>query len=88
MIHENEIIMLLLGIGIFLFSLLNKPRFERIPESRILLTAYHVLLAAWVFTILEEFFLKGTLNFLEHFFYAVSAVLTALWCWKITLKKE
>jgi hypothetical protein len=88
MIQENELIHLLLGLGILAFIFANRLRLKRIPASGILLAAYCVLLAGWILTVLEGFFLGGVLNLLEHACYAISSVLIFIWCWKVFARKQ
>lgn len=83
MIQENEIVMLLIGVGIFFFTLINRPRLRHIPSSKMLIFAFYVLLIGWVMTVLEGFFWKGLLNILEHVCYASASVLLASWCWRV-----
>jgi len=83
MIQENEVVMLLLGVGVSLFILGNRSQLRRLPASTILIAGFHVLLAAWVLTVLEGFFWKDILNFVEHLCYAATSVLVAVWCWKV-----
>jgi hypothetical protein len=88
MIQENEIIMLVLGIGVLIFILGNRLSIQRVPESRILIAGFCVQLAGWLLTVLEGFFLEGVLNYFEHMCYAVSALLVAFWCFKTCRGKE
>ncbi len=90
MIQENEILMLILGGGVFIFTLVYQMRIKRIPAWQILIAGFYILLAGWVLTVLESFFWKVPLNYLEHMCYACSSVLMAVWCWKVILvsKKE
>ena len=83
MIQENEIVMLAIGIFILIFTLVNRFRLKRLPESKILFWGFYVLLAGWVMTVLEGFFWKGILNYLEHICYAGSSALVASWCWRV-----
>lgn len=83
MIQEYEIIMFALGLGIYLFTLANKNRLQRIPYFRLLGSAFFLLLPAWALTILEGVIFSELFNFIEHACYAASAVLLAVWCWKI-----
>ncbi len=59
MTQENEIITLLLGIGVMIFILANNRKVKRIPVAIILIAGFYVLLAGWVLTILE---VHDTLN--------------------------
>jgi hypothetical protein len=82
-IFENEIVMLSLGVGVLIFILGSRARLKLLASSEILITAFYVLLAGWVLTVLEGLFYEWLLNFFEHLCYAVSAVLVAAWCWKV-----
>lgn len=88
MIQQNEIIMLLLGIGCMIFILVNKQKVKRIPAAKILFAAFYVLLVGYVLTIFEGLFWKDFLNVLEHSCYTASSVLVAVWCWKIFAYKQ
>jgi len=88
MIQQNEIIMLLLGIGCMIFILVNKQKVKRIPVAKTLIAGFYVLLAGYVLTILEGLFLKDLLNVLEHICYASSSILMAVWCWKLFAYKK
>jgi len=87
MIQENEIIMLLLGIGCMIFILVNKQKVKRIPVANILIAGFYVLLAGYFLTILEGLFWKDFLNVLEHICYTASSILMAVWAWKIFVFK-
>ena len=82
-IFENEVVMLLLGVGVLTFILGNRARLKQLTASKILIVAFYLLLAGWVLTVLEGFFWEGILNFVEHLCTAVSSVLVAAWCWKV-----
>jgi hypothetical protein len=83
MIQENEIVMLLIGVGVLIFIVKNRVQFKRLPEWKILTMAFYVLLVGWVLTVIEGFFWKAIFNLLEHICYASSSVLVAAWCWKV-----
>ena len=83
MIQQNEIIMLLLGIGVTIFILENRQKLRLVPASRILISGFCMTLAGWVLTVLEGFFWRDFFNFLEHLCYAASSLLMAVWCWKV-----
>lgn len=88
MISENEIITLILAVGVLIFIMVNRLQLKRVPTSKILITGFYLLLAGWVLTVLEGFFWKGLLNLLEHICYATSSVLVATWCWKVFGNKK
>ena len=83
MIQQNEIIMLLLAIGCMIFILVNRQKVNRIPVAKTLIAGFYLLLAGYVLTILEGLFWNDILNVLEHICYSASAILMAVWCWKI-----
>lgn len=87
-IFENEVVMLSLGVGVLIFILGSRARLKHLAESKILITAFCVLLAGWVLTVLEGFFYEWLLNFFEHLCYAVSSVFVAAWCWKVFGKRR
>ena len=83
MIQPHEIIVLLLGLGVLVFILENRQKLHLIPASRILTSAFSLVLAGWILTVLESLFWKDVLNFLEHFCYAAGSFSMAVWCWKV-----
>ncbi len=83
MLHENEVVMLLLGLGIFLFMLLNISHIRHISFWKILIASYSLLLTGWILTVLEGYFLESLLNFLEHLSYVMSSLVLAIWCFKV-----
>jgi hypothetical protein len=83
MIQENEVIMLLLGVGVFIFMYINRRRLAGVGSYGVLFAAFVVLLAGWTFTVLEGFVLDSAFNLLEHICYAISTILLALWCAKV-----
>ena len=86
MIEQNEVVMLVLGIGVLIFILGNYSQLKRFPSAKILVVGFSVLLAGWVLTVLEGFYLPGLFNFLEHICYAISTVLLATWTWIVFRK--
>ncbi|MBW2365308.1 MAG: hypothetical protein JRF25_09650 [Deltaproteobacteria bacterium] len=83
MIQENELILLILGMGVFAFFVLGRVRIKELPGWRTFLLAFAVLMVGWVFTVLEGFFWPEVLNLLEHICYAVNSILLAVWCWRV-----
>ncbi len=86
--QENEVVMLLMAIGVLIFILFNRRQIMRIEAASLLVTAFCILVIGYVFTVLEGFFMEALLNFLEHACYAGSSVLIALWCMKAFKRKE
>ena len=82
MIQPNEIAMLILGVGVLIFVMINKIDIKRIEDSHYLLYAFYTLLAAWFCTNIETFFLNNVFNFLEHILYTASVILLAIWAFR------
>jgi hypothetical protein len=85
-LYENEVVMLLIGMGVLVFILGNRERLKRLPASKILILAFYIMLAGWVMTVLEGLFglfLEEILNFAEHLCTAISSIFVAVWCCKV-----
>jgi hypothetical protein len=88
MIYTNEVVMLILGLGVFWFVMLNKYKIRRILAWKLLLFAFYFLMAGWFFTVIEGFILMPFFNLLEHISYSVSSIIMAMWCYKVTHPKR
>ena len=86
--QQNEIVMLLLGVGVLIFTIRNRAGLKRLPAYGILMTAFYLLLVTWTATVLEGFIWNSFFNLLEHTTLAASSVLTAIWCWKAFADKK
>jgi len=82
-IYEDEILMLVLGLGVLTFMFLNYSNLKRIALFKLLATAFCMFVAGWILTVLEGFFWENALNFLEHTCYAAGAIFMAIWFWKM-----
>ena len=85
-LYENEVVMLLIGMGVLVFILGNRERLKRLAASKLLIVGFYFLLAGWVLTVLEGLFglfWEEILNFAEHLCTAVSSVFVAVWCCKV-----
>ena len=87
-ISHNEIVMLLLGVGVCIFTIRNRAGLKRLPASGIIMTAFYLLLVTWIATVLEGFIWNTFLNLLEHAGLAASSVLITIWCWKAFSEKK
>ena len=88
MIYENEIIMLVLGLGVLIFAFVNYGHLKRIRSFKVLIAGFFVLVVGWVLTVLEPFFWYAFCNLLEHACYAVGAMIAAFWFWRVFGKAE
>ena len=83
MLHENEMIMIVIGLTLLVFLVLNYRQLKQTPFFQLLFVSYCLSTTSWMMTVLEGFFFEASLNFIEHLCYASSAVLFAVWCWMI-----
>ena len=88
MVQENEIITLVLGLGVLIFVLGNHSQLKRFHGMKVLVAGYLLALTAWILTILEGFWMKDFCNLLEHLCYAGSSLLMVVWLWKIFFDKR
>jgi len=79
--YQNEIITLLLGVGVWGLILLKLSAFRQIPRFRLLAVAYLLLTFAWMATNAEAVGWPGAFNLVEHVCYFASSVVIAFWCW-------
>jgi hypothetical protein len=79
MIHENEILTVILGAGILHFIILKHAAMKENPSVGLLVPAFCILFSAWVLSILEAFFWAACLNFIEHFLYLLCALCLCAW---------
>ena len=86
--QENEVVTLLLSLGVLVFVLANRPRLRALPAWGVLLAAFCVTVASRVLTVLEGLFWEDLLNALEHVCYAGGALLMVAWCWLTFGRRE
>lgn len=84
---ENELVLLLLGIGILIFTAANRARLSDLPSRGLFLAAFHAMVFGWVLTVLEGIFWSDILNAGEHACYAASSLLIAAWCWQAFVRR-
>ena len=88
MIQENELVPLIIGVGMLVFLLASHIRLREFPGWRLFVGSFCIYLLGWVFTVVEgiwvgfeaEVLLSTGFNMLEHVCYTVSSILFALWC--------
>ena len=88
MVQDNEVVSLVLAVGVFVFLLLSWRSLRKIPCIGLLFSGYCGLLLGLVLTVLEGFFWGGLLNVLEHISYLVSALFLAGWVWCATGRED
>lgn len=88
MIYENELVMLLLSVGVFLFIIIQRDSIRRFQEWKILVSGFLLLFFSCIFTVLEGFFWGHIFNYLEHGCYAASSLFLTVWCRRIFSKPK
>ena len=83
MIHENEVVMLLISSGVTIFIIFNWHRFTRLIEWKLLFTSFIFFLAGCFFTVIEGSMLEEFFNYLEHISYFGNAVFLMIWCLRV-----
>ena len=81
MFQDNELFNVVLATAVLVFLFTQIGNLKHLPRRTLLLSAYVILFAGLVATILESVFWPAILNVTEHACYALSALLFALWCW-------
>jgi hypothetical protein len=82
-VQENEVIMLILTVGVLAAILINQEQLKTMPSSELLLISFVFFTLAAIFTNLEAVFWPGTNNLLEHLSLATCAFFIFIWCLKI-----
>ncbi|MFH1747934.1 MAG: hypothetical protein ABIG44_12940 [Planctomycetota bacterium] len=82
MFQQNEVVTLILGIGVLVFFI-GRSDLSHIPAWKTFLASYALLLLGWHFTVLEDVCLPEITNLLEHICYATSSIVFAIWCWRV-----
>ena len=80
MFQESELIRLFLGFATAVILALSWSGLKRLSGYKIFITAYFVLLAGWIFTVVEHVVFPDIFNLLEHGAYVASGILYVLWC--------
>lgn len=83
MIPEDELLMLILGLGTLVLIWTNYATIERFEGVHLFLFAFLFMLAGWGLTVIESFLLSSLFNFFEHTCYLVGSIFLACWVWRI-----
>jgi len=87
MIEHNELIILLLGLGVLVFIRLNISHLRQVAAFRVLLASYGVVVGGFIFTVLEGIGWEKLFNILEHISYMASILMLLIWCWLVFVRK-
>lgn len=83
MVQENEVLTLILAIGVLLFVLVGKRGLQFPQRPVLLLAAFVAACGGWLFTVLEGFIAADACNVLEHACYAASSIVFVVWIWLV-----
>ena len=83
MFDENEVAMLLLCFGVFIFIMTKHRECRRIPHWALILGSFCIFFIAVICTVAEGVIFPVSLNILEHVLYVCSSFMIMLWCWMI-----
>lgn len=81
MLNQNEVIVFLIALGVIWFLCIFKEHLNELRQPKLLLSAFAMLVLAWLATNLEHLFAYTFFNTVEHLSYALNGVLLALWCY-------
>lgn len=80
MLQESELIRLLLGVAAAVILAMSRSGLRRLSGYKTFTAAYFILLAGWIFTVVEHAFFPAIFNILEHTAYLISGMLYTVWC--------
>lgn len=79
MFQENELIHLLISVGILIFVIIYWKELAGFYHIRLLIAAFLFLLASGIFTLMEGVFWYGFFNGLEHLCDLLRTVVILIW---------
>jgi hypothetical protein len=82
MIHENELVMLLLSMGVAVFIILKRHKFKQFPGWKLLFAAFLFFAAGSVFTVIETFIFNNFFNHMEHICYFMNGLAILIWSFR------
>jgi hypothetical protein len=88
MFHENEVIMLIMGLIVLILFFFNFQRLQSVFSFKLFFAGYCLMTTGWIATVLEGYVWESGLNFLEHSCYAAGMIVLAAWCWKLPAKRS
>ncbi len=88
MFEKNEVITLLITVGIGIFFWSNRKSIIHLHACKLLILSFLLYLARTCFTVLEGYLWPNTLNLLEHLSILLFSIVFLLWCWQIGYRKE
>ena len=86
--HENEILIFILGSIILGFMYRHHRVIKQLAYYKLLIAAFLSIYCAWLATNLEHLLLPALFNYLEHLSYAVNGALLLAWCYLNVRNKQ
>lgn len=86
--HENEIVVFILGTVTLIFMVMVRGDLKRLPAATWLVASFMAAWIGWLATNLEHLIWPGLFNLVEHLAYAANAGLLLYWCWVISARNR
>lgn len=77
--HENEILVLLLGFTVYIIIWLFRANLKEIPAFPLVVIAYSATFIGWLATLLEHLIYPFLFNIVEHLGYMFNGLLMLAW---------
>jgi hypothetical protein len=88
MIQQQELITLICSIGVGIVNFSYRKHLWRLPGSRLLFSAYGLLVVAWALTILQGFLWPVAVNLLVYICQAAAAIVLLWWIARLSSTEE
>ena len=85
MYQNHEIIAYAITLVLLLSLLVFRKKLARLPKWKILVSSFAIFACACLAKILRIFACGDICLALEHFCIALSALILAVWCWKVLM---
>ncbi len=79
----NEILMLIINLGIIIAIISNNTKLKIIPFYKLLLSSYFIIFFGWISTVVEGIIYPDFFNACEHASYLVFSIMMLVWIGKI-----
>jgi hypothetical protein len=86
--QKNEVITLLITVGIGMFFWANRKSIIQLHAWKLLILSFFCYLARMCFTVLEGYYWPDGMNLLEHLSILLFSIFFLFWCWQIGYRKE
>lgn len=83
MIEFGEVAVLVLGIAVVGYALMERAKFARLPLWGLLLGSLITLTLSWLCSVLEGVLWAESFQILEHLLTTLACALLAVWSWEV-----